>query len=54
MQVKNHVQIAHEPYDLNIDFLSFDNGVKQLCAWVFIEIYDMLILILMFGICSKH
>ena len=39
----NSGQIAHEPYDLNMDFRSFDNGVKQLCTQVFIELRDMLI-----------
>ena len=32
-QIKTHVQTAHE-YDLNMDFCSFDNGFKQLCAIV--------------------
>ena len=31
-QVKNHVQTARESHDLNMNFYSFDNGFKQLCA----------------------
>ena len=29
-QVKTHVQTVCEPYELNIDFYSFDSGFKQL------------------------
>ena len=29
-------------YDLNMDFLSFDQGFKQLCALVFIQVYNVL------------
>ena len=30
-QIKFHVQTASESHDLNMDFVSFDNGFKQLC-----------------------
>ena len=31
-QGKTHVQTAPEPHDLNMDFNSFYNDVKQLCS----------------------
>ena len=38
-RIQNHNQIARGSYDLNIDFRSFDNGLKQLCVTNFIEEY---------------
>ena len=38
-QIKVHVQIACECHDLNLDFLSFDSGFKQLCVTNFMQEY---------------
>ena len=35
--VQTHVQIACEPPDLNVDFLSFDNGLKCYTNIMFVQ-----------------
>ena len=36
-QIKIHVQLALESHDLNMDFISFDNGFIQLCVMNFMQ-----------------
>ena len=36
-QIKTHVKTACESHDLNMEFLSFDNGFKQCCITNFMQ-----------------
>ena len=36
-QIKTHDQTSWESHDLNIDFLSFEKGFKQLCVTNFLQ-----------------